>query len=120
MSELSDRMRRQLVGRSAEASRPVVPPPRTYPRRITLDLTAKDHQALKLAAVQHDTTMADLLRGLVALWRTDPVLAQRVYQEHQKHGSTEPDIGHRSTEVQEHRTPGPCCSFGNGDTPDER
>lgn len=84
MSELSDRMRRQLAGRSAEAPPPVAPP-RVYSRRITLDLTAEDHQALRLAAAQYDTTMADLLRGLVALWRDDPVLAQRVHQKHQRH-----------------------------------
>lgn len=83
MSELSDRMRRQLAGRPADAAGPLAPPPRPYPRRITLDLTAEDHQALKLAAVQHDMTMADLLRSLVALWRDDPALAQRVYQEQQ-------------------------------------
>lgn len=85
MSELADRMRRQLVGKAAEVARPVAPPPRPYPRRITLDLTAEDHQALKLAAVQHDTTMADLLRGLVALWRADPVLAQRLSRQHQRY-----------------------------------
>ncbi len=80
MSDLSDRMRRQLVQRhgGTEAQSPFVPPPPTYERRVTLDLTADDHRALKLAAVTEYTTMADLLRALVALWRDDPQLAQRV------------------------------------------
>lgn len=80
MSDLSDRMRRQLVqtSGSTDVQRPFVAAPPTYERRITLDLTADDHQALKLAAVTEHTTMADLLRALVALWRDDPQLAERV------------------------------------------
>lgn len=80
MSDLSDRMRRQLVQkqRDTDPQKPFVAAPPAYERRITLDLTAKDHQALKLAAVTERTTMADLLRGLVALWREDPGLARRI------------------------------------------
>jgi hypothetical protein len=87
MSELSDRMRRQLVGKpnGTDPAQPFVAAPRTYERRITLDLTAEDHQALKLAAVQQHTTMADLLRALVALWRDDPVVAERIAKLLQTH-----------------------------------
>jgi hypothetical protein len=80
MSELSDRMRRQLDAKpgSIDAPQPFVTAPPTYERRVTLDLTADDHQALKLAAVTQRTTMADLLRALVAVWREDTQLAQRI------------------------------------------
>lgn len=80
MSDLSDRMRRQLVQKHGDTDpqRPFVPAPPAYERRITLDVTSDDHQALKLAAVTERTTMADLLRALVALWRNDPQLAEQV------------------------------------------
>lgn len=80
MSDLSDRMRQQLVqkDRDTDPQKPFVAAPPAYERRITLDLTAEDHRALKLAAVTEHTTMADLLRGLVALWREDADIARRV------------------------------------------
>ena len=66
---------------STKADRPG-PSPRDralfFDRRVTLDLTREDHRALKMAALEADTTMAELLRALVALWRQDSHLARRV------------------------------------------
>jgi hypothetical protein len=45
---------------------------------VTLDLSDDDHLALKLAAAHQRSSMAELLRALVALWRSDPDLAERV------------------------------------------
>ncbi len=81
-SSVSDRMRRQLD--RSEASPPpsmlVVEPAqppgdKLFPRRITLDLTNDDHRALKQAALDSRVPMADLLRVLVRLWRSDPDFA---------------------------------------------
>lgn len=48
-------------------------------RRITLDLAAEDHRALRLASVEDDTPMAEVLRALVALWRCDPMVRGKVH-----------------------------------------
>lgn len=50
-------------------------PPPAYAKRLTLDLTAEDHRSLKLAALDADAAMTDLLRGFVALLRERPALA---------------------------------------------
>ena len=85
MSDLKDRMSKQVAARAATpptpvtaaviAPTPVVAPfkeaPKPYPRRITLDLTNEDHRALKQAALDGNTTVADLLRSLVSAWRVD-------------------------------------------------
>lgn len=75
MSTLKDRMARQLAERPKET---FTSAPSTYGKRLTLDLTADDHQALKVGAAQATTTMAGVLRALLALWRDDPELARRV------------------------------------------
>ncbi len=81
-SSVSDRMRRQLD--RSEASPPStmevvapahLPSSKPFPRRITLDLTDDDHRALKQAALDSRVPMADLLRVLVRLWRSDPDFA---------------------------------------------
>ncbi len=51
-----------------------------YTHRVTLDLVDEDHRALKLASVDQGRPMAELLRGLVTLWRDDPELAARVVE----------------------------------------
>ena len=38
---------------------------RVHPKRLTLDLTAEQHRALKLLSVNMDIPMADILRVLV-------------------------------------------------------
>lgn len=47
-------------------------------RRVTFDLAVGDHLALRRASVEEETPMADVLRTLVALWRTDGALHERV------------------------------------------
>jgi hypothetical protein len=87
VSDLKDRMQRQLrrpstnlgesppdVGESSSD----VGGNRPYAHRVTLDLTAEDHRALKVAAAETDVPMADRLRALVALWREDPSVAAQV------------------------------------------
>ena len=49
--------------------------PAAYTKRLTLDLTAEDHRTLKLAALDTDAPMTDLLRGFIALVRSRPELA---------------------------------------------
>lgn len=75
MTTLKERMARQLAEPKKEAftSTPV-----TYGKRLTLDLTADDHRALKVGAAEAMATMAGVLRALVALWRDDAELARRV------------------------------------------
>ncbi len=50
-------------------------PPAVYVKRLTLDLSAEDHRTLKLAALDTDAPMTDLLRGFIALIRSQPELA---------------------------------------------
>lgn len=50
----------------------------TFDRRLTLDLTDDTHRQLKIAAVEGRTTMATLLRALVAIWSEDEHLQERV------------------------------------------
>lgn len=77
--DIRARMQKQLA-RPAQESAPFRSAPSPFERRLTLDLTATDHRALKLAAVEADSSMADLLRALISLWQADAGLAQRVRQ----------------------------------------
>ena len=85
MADLKSRMAKvaapKAEGGKAAPFQTAVP---TYTHRVTLDLIHEDHRALKLASVECGRPMAELLRGLVALWRDDPELAARV-QEWLKH-----------------------------------
>jgi hypothetical protein len=85
MADLKSRMAKvaapKAEGGNAAPFRSATP---AYTHRVTLDLVDEDHRALKLASVEHGRPMAELLRGLVALWRNDPELAARV-QELLKH-----------------------------------
>ncbi len=88
MSDMKAKMAKQLANRSrpAPADSPTFrAAPPAYERRVTLDLTPDDHRALKVAAVEQDTTMADLLRALIALWREDPELPERVGERLSRH-----------------------------------
>ena len=49
-----------------------------YPKRLTLDLSQDDHDALMGARYADRVPMADRIRALVSLWREDPDLAQAV------------------------------------------
>lgn len=79
MADLKSRMAKVAA---PKAERSEVAPFRSaapaYTHRVTLDLVDDDHRALKLASVEHGQPMAELLRGLVALWRNDPEIAARV------------------------------------------
>lgn len=81
MADLKSRMAKvaapKAVGGKAAPFRSATP---AYTHRVTLDLVDEDHRALKLASVEHGRPMAELLRGLIALWREDPELAVRVQQ----------------------------------------
>ena len=81
--DMSERMARQLAGRAAKESKQGAAfrsAPAAFERRVTLDLTNEDHRALKRAALDADTTLASLLRTLVAFWREDEALATRVLE----------------------------------------
>ena len=52
--------------------------PLGYPKRVTLDLTVDDHNALLGARYADRVPMADRLRALISLWRQDPALAEAV------------------------------------------
>lgn len=79
MADLKSRMAK-VAAPKADSSRPA--PFRSaapaYTNRVTLDLVEEDHRALKLASVDQGKPMAELLRALVALWRDDAELAERV------------------------------------------
>lgn len=49
-----------------------------FPRRVTLDLSQDDHDALLGARYADRIPMNDRLRALVSIWREDPSLAQAV------------------------------------------
>lgn len=49
-----------------------------YPKRLTLDLSQDDHDALMGARYADRVPMADRIRALVSLWRDDPALAEAV------------------------------------------
>lgn len=49
-----------------------------YPKRLTLDLSQDDHDALMGARYADRVPMADRIRALVSLWREDPQLAEAV------------------------------------------
>lgn len=51
--------------------------PPAFGRRVTLDLTDEDHQALKLRALEQRTNMATLLRSMVRLYLDDPKVARK-------------------------------------------
>ena len=89
MSDMRAKMAKQLSNRSRSVPSTDSPTfrsaPPAYERRVTLDLTPEDHRALKVAAVEQDTTMADLLRALVAIWRDDDHLAKQVGERLSKH-----------------------------------
>ena len=55
-----------------------------YPRRLTLDLSEDDHDALLGARYADRVVMAERIRALVSLWREDPSLAQAVSQRAQE------------------------------------
>lgn len=67
------------VLRRGDERRPAfLSPPKPYPHRVTLDLTTEDHRALRMAAASEGTTMAEVLRALVALWQSDRSVAASV------------------------------------------
>ncbi len=47
-------------------------------RRTTIDLERADHKALKLLAVELDTTGAGVLRGMIRLASTDPDVTEKL------------------------------------------
>ena len=49
-----------------------------YPKRLTLDLSQDDHDALMGARYADRVPMADRIRALVSLWRENPQLADAV------------------------------------------
>lgn len=49
-----------------------------YPKRLTLDLSQDDHDALMGARYADRVPMADRIRAMVSLWRENPDLAQAV------------------------------------------
>lgn len=70
--------RKSAMGRpaaTAAASAAFKRPPAAYAKRLTLDLSAEDHRTLKLAALDTDAPMTDLLRGFIGLIRLRPELA---------------------------------------------
>ena len=79
MSSDEARRRQAAMGRKKPASPAAqaafAAPPPAYAKRLTLDLSAEDHRSLKLAALDADVAMTDLLRGFVALLRERPTLA---------------------------------------------
>lgn len=61
--------------------RPVAPstaPPSSPVKRLTLDLPADVHRALKLRSVELDVPMAELLRELIAKALSDPTAFTKV------------------------------------------
>ena len=50
----------------------------TYPKRISLDVTADDYHALQGARYADRVPMADRIRALLSLWQEDPALAKAV------------------------------------------
>lgn len=86
MSDLASRMAKQVQkpkkaakDRPAKKAAPFQDAPPAFGRRITLDLTDEDHQALKRAALEQRTTMANLLRSMVGIYLGDPKVADRVH-----------------------------------------
>jgi hypothetical protein len=63
-------------GRAAVSSSPTAS--NHFDKRVTLDLTAQDHRALRQAALDDGATMADILRALVALFREDHSIQTKV------------------------------------------
>lgn len=57
---------------------PFTKAPKSFPRRVTLDLTDADYDALREGAYHDRSSIAEILRCLVELWRTDPKLAAEV------------------------------------------
>ncbi len=49
-----------------------------FPKRLTLDLSQDDHDALMGARYADRIPMADRIRALVSLWREDRALAEAV------------------------------------------
>lgn len=47
-------------------------------QKVTMDLDVEGYEALRAAAFEKRTTMADIVRTLVRLWQLDPDLARRV------------------------------------------
>ncbi len=52
--------------------------PPMFPRRMTLDLSEEDHQALRRAAFEDEIPMAAMIRELISMWRADPKLQAKV------------------------------------------
>lgn len=49
-----------------------------YPKRLTLDLSQDDYDALIGARYADRAPMADRIRALISLWREDPEVAEAV------------------------------------------
>ena len=63
--------------------------PKPFPHRVTLDLSSDDFDALRAWAHAERLPMAELLRGLVGLCRSDEQLAASVVARVRAHRSTE-------------------------------
>ena len=50
----------------------------SYPKRISLDVTEDDYNALQGARYADRVPMADRIRALLSLWQEDPALAEAV------------------------------------------
>jgi hypothetical protein len=86
-------------GGSVVRPAPFIKAERTYPHRVTLDLTAEQYSALRTGAYQGRSTIANILRALVEQWSAEPELARTI--------QARLDDGRRSgtdgTDAQKHR-----------------
>lgn len=94
---LQDRMRKLAgpkqsapPGASSPSPAPAfVRPPKPFPHRVTLDLSEDDFDALRAWAHRERLPMAELLRGLVGICRSDEQLEAAVVARVRAHRRTE-------------------------------
>ncbi len=51
---------------------------KTYPHRVTLDLTSEQYEALRRGAYENRSTIANILRALVEEWSVEPLIAKAI------------------------------------------
>lgn len=94
--QLQDRMRKLTATKRApdpgvaDGAPAFVRPPKPFPHRVTLDLSPEDFEALRSWAHRDRLPMAELLRALVGICRSDTALEAAVVAQVRAHRSTDP------------------------------
>ena len=96
MAKANDDLNKRIQ-RTASKSRTAAPAeqaftaaPKRYNKRLTLDLEEADFKALKMHSIEAGRPVADILRGLIAVYREDETLKKESTRRAQDNRSQRP------------------------------